>query len=95
MTKGNRSALIGAGVGLALGMPAFEVFLLTILVIDGELFRAAYTVQYFAKSANVIILLLVLHAVTASVGALVGASIHRFKKRRHLRVVPGVAERTR
>jgi hypothetical protein len=75
--KGNRSALIGAGVGLALGMPLFEVFLLTILAIDGGLFNATYTVRYLASSANVIILLVMLHLATAAVGALVGAIMGR------------------
>lgn len=89
--KGNRSALIGAGVGLALGMPLFEVFLLTVLAIDGGIFDAAYTVQYFSSSANVIILLVILHLVTATVGALVGASIHRMQNRRRPRIVPGRA----
>lgn len=89
--KGNRSALIGAGVGLALGMPLFEVFLLTILAVDGELFNATYTVQYFSKSANVITLLIILHVITAAVGAVVGANIHRIKGRRRLRVLPGRA----
>lgn len=90
--KGNRSALIGAGVGLALGMPLFEVFLLTILAVDGEWFNAAYTVQYFAKSANVIALLVILHLITAAIGAAVGANIHRIKDRRRLRALPGRAD---
>lgn len=80
----NRSALIGAGVGFALGIPLFEVFLLTVLAIDGELFDAAYTMQYFSKSGNVIVLFVVLHLLTASIGALVGVSIHRLRNRRGL-----------
>lgn len=87
--KLNRSTLIGAGVGFALGMPLFEVFLLAVLAIDGELFHAAYTVQYFAKSANVIMLLVILHLVTATVGALVGTVLSRIRTRPHLRVLPG------
>jgi membrane protein DedA with SNARE-associated domain len=89
----NRSALIGAGVGLALGMPLFEVFLLTTLAIDGELFNAAHTIQYFSHSANLIILLLVLHTVTAAIGAAVGYLVGRVRKRRRLRVIPGMAGR--
>lgn len=91
----NRSTLIGAGVGFALGMPLFEVLLLTVLAIDGELFDAAYTMHYFSKSTNVILLLIILHVVTASIGALVGASIHRMKRRPGLRVIPGTAGRSR
>ncbi len=89
--KKNRSALIGAGVGLALGMPLFEVFLLTILAIDGGWFNAAYTIRYFSKSANVIILLLMLHVVTALLGAVAGTVIHRLRQRRELRVIARTA----
>ena len=87
----NRSTLMGAGVGFALGMPLFEVFLLTVLAIDGEVFKAAYTVQYFSKSANVITLLVILHLVTAAVGAVVGTVLHRIRTRPRLRVLPGRA----
>ncbi|MFZ5817760.1 MAG: hypothetical protein ACOY93_21110 [Bacillota bacterium] len=90
----HRSTLIGAGVGFALGMPLFEVFLLTILAIDGELFDAALTIQYFSKSANLIFLLVLLHLVTAATGALVGSIIHRYRGRRGLRVVPSTAGRS-
>lgn len=91
MLKGNRSAWIGAGVGLALGMPMFEVFLLTVLAIDGGVLGADRTVQYFSKSANVITLLIILHLVMAALGALVGYTIQRMKKRRRFRVIPGRA----
>lgn len=88
-----RSALIGAGVGLALGMPLFEVSLLMALALDGELFHTAYTIKYFSSSANLIALLAVLHAITGAAGALVGAIMYQAKNRRKLRVIPGGAGR--
>jgi len=91
--KGNRSTWIGAGVGLALGMPLFEVFLLTTLVIDGGVFDAAYTIRYFSHSSNLIILLVLLHLVTASVGALVGFLTQRIRRRRQLQAVPRTSDR--
>jgi uncharacterized membrane protein YfcA len=87
--KGNRSTLIGAGIGLFLGMPLFEAALLVMLAVDGEWFNAAYTIHYFTESANVILLLVVFHAVTTAIGALVGALMHQAKQRRKLRVVAG------
>lgn len=89
--KPNRSALIGAGIGLALGMPLFEVALLVMLAVDGGWFDATYTIAYFTKSANVISLLVVLHLVTGTVGALVGYTVHQMRSRRRLRVIPGRA----
>jgi hypothetical protein len=87
--------MIGAGIGLALGMPLFEVCLLTILAIDGQWFDASYTIRYFSQSANVILLLVLLHIVTASIGALVGAVTYQARTRKRLRVIPGGAGRTR
>lgn len=81
----SRSTLIGAGVGLALGMPLFEVFLLAVLAIDGELFGAAYTIRYFTSSFNLIALLIILHAVTALIGGLVGALLHQARNRQRAR----------
>lgn len=92
--KLNRSTIVGAGVGLALGMPLFEVFLLTILAIDGEWFDATLTIQYFSHSANLIILLILLHIVTATTGALVGTFATKQRGRR-LQVLPGHAGRGR
>lgn len=92
--KLNRSTVVGAGVGLALGMPLFEVFLLTILAIDGELFDASLTIRYFSQSANVIILLIVLHIITAAIGALIGSMVGK-QRGRHLQVLPGQAARGR
>lgn len=77
----NRSTLIGAGVGFALGMPLFEVFLLTVLAVDGEWFDAAYTIRYFTQSSNVIILLALLHIATGIIGGLVGTAVHRLRRR--------------
>lgn len=90
--KPNRSTLIGAGIGLALGMPLFEVALLVLLAVDGGWFDATYTIKYFTESANVITLLVVLHAVTAVVGALVGTIVHHSRNRRRLRLIPGKAQ---
>lgn len=84
-----RSAIIGAGVGFALGMPLFEVFLLTTLAVDGGIFNAAVTTRYFSSSVNLITLLVVLHLVTASIGAAVGYGRHRLQRRPHLRAIPG------
>jgi hypothetical protein len=82
--------MIGAGVGFALGMPLFEVFLLTTLVVDGGLLNAAVATQYFSRSANLIALLVVLHLVTAAIGAAIGYGLHRLQRRRpHLRVITG------
>lgn len=86
-----RSVLVGAGVGVALAMPLFEVCLLVILAIDGELFDAAYTIKYFTNSANVFGLLAVLHIVLAGVGALLGALVHQARERKRLRLVRGGA----
>lgn len=84
--------MVGAGVGFALGMPLFEVLLLTTLVVDGGMLNAAVTTQYFSRSANLITLLVVLHLVTAAIGAAVGFGLHRLQRRRpHLRVLPGGA----
>lgn len=84
-----RSVLVGAGVGLALAMPLFEVSLLVILAIDGELFDAAYTIRYFTNSANLFGLLAVLHALLALIGALVGMLVFQARSRKRLRVVRG------
>jgi ethanolamine transporter EutH len=84
-----RFALVGGGIGLALGMPLFEVCLLVILAIDGQWFDASYTIRYFSQSANVIALLIALHIVTASVGALAGAILYQSRSRRRLRIIPG------
>lgn len=86
-----RSVLVGAGVGLALAMPLFEVCLLLMLAVDGEWFNAAYTIRYFTNSANVIGLLAVLHAILASVGGLIGLLVYQAKSRRRLRVIRGGA----
>ncbi len=85
--KWNRATWVGAGVGLLLGMPLFEVLLLTLLVLDGVWFDAAYTIRYFTSSQNVIILLAVIHLFTALVGAVVGTVHHRMGNRQRLRVV--------
>jgi hypothetical protein len=87
--KGNRPIWIGAGLGLALGMPLFEVFLLVTLAIDGEWFDASYTIRYFASSAHVLMVLVALHVVTALTGAVVGALVQYSRRRRRLRVIPG------
>ncbi|HWI50961.1 MAG TPA: hypothetical protein VNT01_02305 [Symbiobacteriaceae bacterium] len=84
-----RSVLVGAGVGLALAMPLFEVCLLVILAIDGEVFDAAYTIRYFTNSANLFGLLAVLHAALALAGALVGMLVFQARDRKRLRVIRG------
>ena len=84
-----RSVLTGAGVGLALGMPLFEVALLILLAIDVQWFDEAYTLRYFTESANIFAILGVLHAVTAFAGACAGAAVHLSRSRRRLRVIPG------
>ncbi|HWI63994.1 MAG TPA: hypothetical protein VNT75_19330 [Symbiobacteriaceae bacterium] len=81
--------LVGAGAGLALAMPLFEVSLLVILAVDGEWFDAAYTIHYFTNSANVIGLLAVLHAVLAVIGGLVGMLVYQARSKRRLRVIRG------
>lgn len=93
-SRWTRTVWIGAGVGLALGMPLFEVFLLTALAIDGEWFDAAYTIRYFSESANLIILLAILHIIMAMAGALAAALWHRARRRRRrFRVIHGGAGR--
>ncbi|HYF76300.1 MAG TPA: hypothetical protein VD973_04160 [Symbiobacteriaceae bacterium] len=84
-----RSVLVGAGIGLALAMPLFEVCLLVILAVDGEVFDAAYTIKYFTNSANVIGLLAVLHVALAMVGGLMGALAYQARNRKRLRLVRG------
>lgn len=86
-----RSVLVGAGIGIALAMPLFEVCLLVILAIDGELFAAANTIKYFTNSANVIGLLTALHGALALVGAFVGMLVFQAKSRKRLRVIRGGA----
>lgn len=82
-----RSTWIGAGVGFALGMPLFEVFLLAVLAIDGEWFSATYTIKYFTQSTTLLILLAILHLVTTTVGALVGAAVYQVKTRQRVQSV--------
>jgi|GEM_PF-1885826 len=89
--KGSRAPWVGALVGLAFGMPVFEVCLLLILAIDGSWFDASMTVRYLSHSGNVLLLLAALHAVTASVGWVTGWLLHRARSRRRLRVIPGGA----
>lgn len=84
-----RFVMIGAGIGLALGMPLFEVALLTILAIDGQWFDAAYTIKYFTESANLIGILALVHLLTGAAGALLGAVTFQARSRRRLRVIPG------
>jgi hypothetical protein len=81
--------LVGAGIGLALAMPLFEVCLLVILAIDGEVFDAAYTIQYFTNSANVFGLLAVLHLFLGLIGGLLGALVYQARNRKRLRLVRG------
>lgn len=88
-----RFTWIGAGIGFALGMPLFEVVLLSVLAIDGGLFDAAYTIKYFAESSNVILLLVLLHITTGVAGALLGTVVGFVQERRRLRVVRGRSTR--
>jgi len=71
-------------------MPLFEVFLLTVLAIDGLWFDAVITVQYFSKSANLIGLLILLHVVTGLTGAVIGSVLPRKRRgEKKLAVIPG------
>jgi len=84
-----RAILVGAGVGVALGMPLFEVFLLTALAVDGGVFDAVVAIRYFSHPANLVTLLVLLHLVTAVVGAAVGYFLGRVRPHPRLRVIPG------
>ncbi|MEW8979234.1 MAG: hypothetical protein AB2385_12585 [Symbiobacterium sp.] len=86
-----RATVTGAAVGFALGMPVFEVALLTILLIDGGLFNAMVAIRYFSQPLNLIVLLVVLHVAGALIGAGVGylAGCVRVHPRARLRVIPG------
>ncbi|WP_374712567.1 hypothetical protein [Symbiobacterium terraclitae] len=86
-----RSVATGAAVGLALGMPVFEVFLLTILAIDGGLFDAMVAIRYFSRPLNLIFLLVALHVVGGLIGAGAGYMAYRARPRPRprLRVIPG------
>jgi len=85
----NRPALLGAALGSALAMPAFEVCLLTILLIDGILFDTTVAIRYLSRPLNLIALLAVLHVVGALIGAAVGNAYARMRSRPRLRVIAG------
>jgi len=89
--ENRRTVAIGAAVGLALGMPVFEVCLLTILLIDGGLLDAMVAIRYFSRPLNLIFLLVVLHMVGGVVGAAAGYLVSRARPRPRprLRVIPG------
>lgn len=86
-----RTVAIGAAVGFALGMPVFEVCLLTTLLIDGSLFDAMVAIRYFSRPLNLISLLVLLHVAGGLIGAGAGylASRARLRSRPRLRVIPG------
>jgi len=85
----NRPALVGAALGFALAMPAFEVCLLTILLIDGGLLDAMVAIRYFSRPLNVIALLVVLHVAGGLIGAAAGYAHGRMRSPPRLRVIGG------
>lgn len=89
MQRTGRFALIGALVGFGLSMPLFEISMLTILALDGGWFKAL-AFPYLASSADLVLILALLHTSFALAGAL-GGYLWGRRHPRHppLRVIRG------
>lgn len=84
-------AWVGLLVGFFLAMPLFEIFLLTVLAIDGGWFDASYTARYFSNSVTLVSLLALWHVVAALLGMAVRLFWLQVGRRRRLRAVSGGA----
>jgi len=86
-----REAWVGLLIGFFLAMPLFEIFLLTVLAIDGGWFDASYTARYFSNSITLVALLALWHVVAALGGMATRLVWLRVWRRRRLRAISGGA----